>query len=256
MHKNWYKFQEDIKNHFNSLGCKAQTNVCIEGVRTNHDIDVLIETKFLGHNLKWLVEAKKWKSNVSKLHVLALRQIVDDIGADKGFIISEKGFQKGAIEAVKNTNIQLLTFSELKELTNFTIQNVILDNYLDRVNLIVSRYFAHSKKNRLKYELKSGIENIGYFSVYILLIRVVNAIKNGKENNYPLDGTSLLNEQFGDKLIEDFNQLVNWLNLNLLVIDERILKAEIQMQKNNDFEPELNFESTEENPHMHLLKKI
>lgn len=256
MKKDWYTFQEEIRNHFKSLGCQAETNVRIDGVRTSHDIDILVQTKFLGHNLKWLVEAKKWNKKVSKLHVLALRQIVDDIGVDKGFIISEKGFQKGAVEAVKNSNIELLSFAELRERANFTIQNAILDTYMDRVNLVVSRYFAHSKKVRQKYDLKAGVENIGHFSAYILLIRIVQAIKEGKKSEYPIDGTSFMNEQFGEKIIEDFNQLINWLNLNLLAIDERIFKAEIQMQKNNEFFPDLFFEATDDNVHMHMLKKM
>ncbi len=256
MNKNWFNFQEEIKVHFNNIGCTAETNIQIQGVRTNHDIDILVQTKFLGHNLMWLVEAKCWNKRVSKLHVLALRQIVDDVGADKGFIISNKGFQKGAIEAIKNTNIHLLTFDKLKELTNFTIQNVILNNYLSRVNLIVCRYFSHSKDIRKKYELKTNIEDLGNFNVYILLLRVAEAIKAGKKNEYPIDGSSLMNEQFGEKLIDDFNQLVNWLNLNLLVIDERIFKAEIQMQLNNEFTPDLYFESIDENLHMLFFKSM
>lgn len=256
MNKNWYVFQEEINNYFKSLGFHAETNVHLEGVRTNHDIDVLVQTKFLGHSLKWIVEAKKWNKKVSKLHVMALRQIVDDIGADKGFIISEVGFQKGAFEAANKSNIELLSFTELKALSNFTMHNVILDNYMDRVNLVVSRYFAHSKKIREKYDLKAGIENIGYFSAYILLIRIVQTIKKGKRNEYPIEGMSLMNEQFGEKKIDDFNQLINWLNLNLLVIDERILKAEIQMQKNGEFFPELYFEATDENMHMDMFKKM
>lgn len=256
MENNWYNFQEEIKNHFVSLGCKAETNIRITGVRTFHDIDVLVETKFLGHNMKWIIEAKKWDTKVSKLHVLALRQIVDDIGADKGFIISEKGFQKGAFEASNNTNISLLTFNELKSLADSTIQNEILNNYLDRVNLIVCRYFAHSKSIRKKYELRGDTGSIGDFSVYILLIRVVQTIKFGKENDYPIDGNSFLNEQFGEKLIEDFDQLINWLNLNLLVIDERIIKAEILMQKNGEFNPNLDFAMTNDNFHMTLLSRL
>ena len=256
MQKNWYIFQEEIKNHFISLGCQAQTNISVHGIRTVHDIDILVESKFLGHTIKWIIEAKRWNTKVSKLHVLALRQIVDDIGTDKGFIISERGFQKGAFEAANNTNIDLLTFNELKSLANSTIQNEILNNYMNRVNLIVCRYFTHQKKIRQKYELRGNIGDIGDFSVYILLIKVVKVIKSGKENNYPIDSNSFLNEQFGEKLIEDFNQLINWLNLNMIVIDERIFKAEIQMQKNGDFNPDLHFENLNENLHMELFNRF
>jgi restriction system protein len=40
MNDPWYKFQEQICTHFKSLGFDAETNKTIEGVRTNHDIDV------------------------------------------------------------------------------------------------------------------------------------------------------------------------------------------------------------------------
>lgn len=40
----WFEFQEDIKDHFNSLGADAETNVRVQGVRTCHDIDVLVKT--------------------------------------------------------------------------------------------------------------------------------------------------------------------------------------------------------------------
>src|SRR5215469_13423487 len=34
-----------------------------------------------------------------KLHVLALREIVTDFGTDRGILVSESGFQAGAVEA-------------------------------------------------------------------------------------------------------------------------------------------------------------
>ena len=39
-----------------------------------------------------------------------------DVGAHRGFIISRKGFQKGAFEAATNTNIDLVTFKQLQEI--------------------------------------------------------------------------------------------------------------------------------------------
>ncbi|NQY30660.1 MAG: restriction endonuclease [Flavobacteriaceae bacterium] len=90
--KEWYNFQEEICEHFKFIGASAETNVRIKGVRSHHDIDILVKTKFLGEDLLWVIEVKKWKEKVSKLHILALRTIVDDIGAYKGFIISENEF--------------------------------------------------------------------------------------------------------------------------------------------------------------------
>ncbi|NOK64269.1 MAG: restriction endonuclease [Chloroflexi bacterium AL-W] len=99
--KDWFSFQEQICDHFISLGADAQTNVRIEGIRTCHDIDVFIKAKFLGQNMIWVIEAKHWKKRVNKSHVLALRTIVDDVGADCGFIVSTKGFQSGT-RAINN----------------------------------------------------------------------------------------------------------------------------------------------------------
>ena len=248
MTEDWFLFQEEIKDYFENLGCEATTNITLKGVRTSHDIDVLIKSKFLGHNITWVIEAKKWKSKVSKLHVLALRQIIDDLGSDKGFIISEKGFQKGAIEAAKKTNVELLTFEGLKAITDKIFHKEILKGYLDRVNLNINRYYSHDKEIRIKYNLRQDtLDYRAKFNVYILLMVVVTAIDYGLKGKYPVFLNSHFDEKFGEDRAENFYQLINWLNLNLLVIEERILKAEIEMQKNNDFHPKLWFTKTEEN---------
>ncbi|UIJ76441.1 restriction endonuclease [Acinetobacter sp. SH20PTE14] len=73
MAKDWFDFQEKIAQHFRSLGVKAVTNETITGVRTEHDIDIYVTSKYLGTNIKWVIEAKYWKTKVPKEKVLALR---------------------------------------------------------------------------------------------------------------------------------------------------------------------------------------
>lgn len=46
-------------------------------------------------------------------------------------------------------------------------------------------------------------------------------------------------EKVGNDLAEDFIELVQWLNLNLNWLDEKILKAEYQMMQDGVFEPNL-----------------
>ena len=84
-------------------------------MRTKHEIDVLVRANFLGFDLTWLIECKQWASPVSKLHVLALREIVADVGADRGILLAEKGFQSGAIEAARLTNVQVTSLDQLAE---------------------------------------------------------------------------------------------------------------------------------------------
>jgi len=96
--------------------------------------------------MSWVVEAKYWKKKVTKSHVLALRSIVDDVGADKGFIISSGGFQRGAMEAAVKTNIVLTTFSDLKKTTRELVEGEILNAFIHRARLLTNRYWSHSKK--------------------------------------------------------------------------------------------------------------
>lgn len=47
-----------------------------------------------------------------------LKAIVDDCGADRGLIISEQGFQSGAVRATRKINITLSSVEDLREYIN------------------------------------------------------------------------------------------------------------------------------------------
>lgn len=236
----WHQFQEEISKYFCSLGVDAKTNVTVKGVRTSHDIDVLVKTKFLGQNIIWVVEAKKWKSKINKLQVLGLRTIVDDIGADRGFIISEKGFQSGAKESADKTNIQLITYEELKEITKELIQSEIIKLYKDRLLILENRYWSHSKKIRRKYGLRGEIfDDPVKYSGYSMFLTAHFAIKCAFENSYPIDLETHFVEKKGLLVADNFQELTNWLNINMNYLDGKILNAEIEMIKNGDFNPDL-----------------
>jgi restriction system protein len=69
----WKDYQEEAASYFRSLGLEAETDVSLKGVRTTHDLDVVVKSRHVGFEVIWLVECKNWKLPVSKLHVLALR---------------------------------------------------------------------------------------------------------------------------------------------------------------------------------------
>ncbi|MDH6254216.1 hypothetical protein M2347_003943 [Chryseobacterium sp. H1D6B] len=234
--KDWYLFQEEISEYFKKLGFNTETNKTIKGVRTNHDIDVYVQTKFMGQNLTWIIEAKKWNYKINKLQVLGLRTIVDDVGADKGFIISIQGFQKGAVEAAETTNIELVTFDELKTKTKDLIETDIFNHFIERINLIDRRYFSHSKSIRRKYDLKLD-HGDNHYSVFIVLSTAKEAINHALNKEYPISLNTGLGEQYGEDIAENSQQVINWLQINLNTIDYKILEAEIKMQKKGDFDP-------------------
>lgn len=236
--KEWFSFQEKLRDHFVSLGLDAETNVTVRGVRTQHDIDVFVKTKFIGQDVKWIVEAKYWASPISKLHVLGLRTIVDDVGADKGFIISKSGFQSGAIEAAQNTNISLMTYEELREATKDYVDAEVLDFYKERIWLIHRRYWSHAKRERIDYELRSD-PGFNDYSVNAVLRTIKWALEQAEARNYPINLNTYFRETHGLLSADNFQQLVNWMNLNFNVIDRKILDAEVAMQKDGRFKPKI-----------------
>jgi hypothetical protein len=93
----------------------AETDVMIEGARGGHAVDVLVRSARAGIAQMWVVECKLWRRRVGKLHVAALAEIVSDVGADRGILISDSGFQAGAIRVARDRNISLTDITDLRE---------------------------------------------------------------------------------------------------------------------------------------------
>ena len=74
-----------------------------------------------GIGAKWVVDCKFWRRPVTKENVLALTSVVDDVGADRGILVSQKGFQARAVRAAEHTNVTLTSLEELKH-HNLSVQ--------------------------------------------------------------------------------------------------------------------------------------
>ncbi len=105
----WHVYQEATAEVFRRLGCNAQVDFRVTGARATHDIDVYATFLRSGILCTWVIECKLWKTRVPKEKVLALKSLIDDLGADRGIIVSEAGFQPGAQDAARGTNITLVT---------------------------------------------------------------------------------------------------------------------------------------------------
>lgn len=162
MAANWKEYQEEAAAFFRSLGLEAQTDVTIPGVRTQHDIDVLVKLHHVGFDVIWLVECKHWMSRVSKVHVLALRQIVIEAGADRGILLSEAGFQSGALEAAKLTNVHAMSLKELRETARGDILSMRLRELYDRNEACRIQYWNIPKEDRIDSGLRPDVGICGY----------------------------------------------------------------------------------------------
>src|SRR3990170_1390509 len=112
---NWRRIQEQTATFLRSLGCDAQVEARVAGARAQHKIDVWVRFKKFGLETRWVIECKDWTSAVPKEKVLALKSVVEDVGADRGVLISAAGFQPGAVRASEKTNITLTDLDGLME---------------------------------------------------------------------------------------------------------------------------------------------
>ncbi|UXZ57977.1 restriction endonuclease [Curtobacterium sp. Arg-1] len=158
----WKNYQESVADVFRDLGFTAETDKKVEGVRTSHDIDVVATYRHVGLDLLWVVECKLWKTRVSKLHVLALRTIVEDIGADRGLILSESGFQSGATEAAVKSNVWLAAVADFKHEAQTALERRRLLALPERIAAGNRRYWTIPKSLREETGLRPEGPTLGY----------------------------------------------------------------------------------------------
>jgi hypothetical protein len=168
MANSWNEYQEEAAAFFRSLGLDAQLDVTVRGVRTSHDIDVLVKSHHIGFNVTWIVECKYWKNRVSKLHVLALREIVADVGVDRGIILSEAGFQSGAIEAATLTNVRVTSLADIRVTASSEILAMRLRELYDRVKACREQYWNIPKDERIAHGLRPPVGAVGYSAINVM----------------------------------------------------------------------------------------
>ncbi len=111
----WKQYQEDVAALLSEFGFIVTTDERISGARGEHAIDVAARMRVAGIDQLWVVECKDWKRAIPKERALTFLGIVADIGADRGLMFSESGFQAGAIRTVSRTNITLTNLEDFKQ---------------------------------------------------------------------------------------------------------------------------------------------
>jgi Restriction endonuclease len=131
-------YQEQVAEFFRSRGLSVEIEYKVEGARAKHQIDVWATGHLYGLPIRWAVECKDWATNIPKERVVALYSIVQDVGADHGFLLSEKGFQSGAIQFACRTNITLSSIANLAEITSAFVREDALSKILVRLERLKS----------------------------------------------------------------------------------------------------------------------
>jgi restriction system protein len=157
----WQEYQEEAAEFFRSIGLEATTNHTVQGVRTKHDIDVYVKSHHVGFDVVWIVECKHWNTPVSKLHVLALREIVTGLGVDRGILLCEMRFQSGALEAAALTNVHLTSLATLRGTASAEVTAMRVRELYNRIEACRVRYWDIPKQARIGAGLRPEAPDVG-----------------------------------------------------------------------------------------------
>ncbi len=226
---NWKEYQEKIAEIFRSIGAEAITGYKIKGARGLHEIDVWVKTKNFGLSISWVCECKLWKNPIPKEKVLTLYEITKDIGADRGFLFSESGFQSGAIRATKNTNITLSSIDELREWIGEELQELTLLKFLKLVGSIrkeVKKGWIDDLKN------PRFIENMDFDTCVLIdgkLMYMSLEIQKALNNDWPVYINGLSDQNVVCNDIEQLNMILEKV---ITEIQDAIVSIELKINEN------------------------
>lgn len=112
--KTWKDLQNKVAEILTVCGYQCEVEKEIITIREKVNVDVYAEiNNQLSRNVI-ICECKFWKKAIPKSVVHSFRTVLNDYGANYGLVVSKIGFQSGAFEAVKNTNIRLVNWVEFE----------------------------------------------------------------------------------------------------------------------------------------------
>lgn len=74
-----------------------------------------------------------------------------------------------------------------------------------------------------------------------------------KKKKYPINLETFYEERKGELIVDNFQQLTNWLNLNFNHFEEKLLRSEVHMIENGDYDP--CFFLDDDDSFIHMIEK-
>lgn len=169
----WQDLELMVEKILNQCGFESERGKQISTVRGTVDIDVFAVDYNSTPSVEYLIECKYWNTDIPQSVIHSFRTVVNDYGSQHGLIIAKKGFQSGAYEATKNTNIHLLSWNEFLSLFENrwlqkrlrTIHQIAKPLHIYTDPLDVSNFLDNLKKSEIAQYQKLCEEYIGY-SIY------------------------------------------------------------------------------------------
>lgn len=112
----WRQLQERVAVILQECGLVSEVGRSFDTVRGTVEIDVYATDPTTAPPAVYLCECKRWRNRVPQGEVQTFRTVVADAGAHFGLFISAEGFQTGAFDVVRHTNIHLVDWVGFQEL--------------------------------------------------------------------------------------------------------------------------------------------
>ena len=111
----WRALQAGVCRLLNDVGLSAKVEVELPTPRGRVVVDVFATDENSVDNITYIVECKNWNSAIPKTVVHSFTTVMQETGANIGYIVSQNGLQSGADEYTRHTNITGLTYQALQE---------------------------------------------------------------------------------------------------------------------------------------------
>ncbi len=106
----WKDLQTQVALILEQSGLEVEVEKKVHSVRGEVEIDVYAKERIAKRDYLILIECKHWKVRIPQTIIHAFRTVVNDIGANIGYIISIHGFQSGSYNASSSTNLSIVTW--------------------------------------------------------------------------------------------------------------------------------------------------
>ena len=182
--EDWRGLQTEVARILAECGMEAEVEKTVTLARDKADVDVVAVETVNGRTNTIFCECKLWKSSVPKNVIHAFRTVVEDAGANVGYVVTSSGFQSGATAAAGLTNLRLVTWPEFQaEFEGTWIENHLrpevtkrLDDLMVLVEPLLPRAFNElNEPAKAKYlELREQYLELGatamMFTTYFKMI--------------------------------------------------------------------------------------
>lgn len=112
----WHDLEARVARILSECGYDVETQKRVElAGRGAANIDVWADDHSNPPNVI-VVECKLWKRRVNQGLVHSFRTVVGDSGANTGLLVSSSGFQAGAVDAAKYSNVRLMDWREFQRM--------------------------------------------------------------------------------------------------------------------------------------------